>query len=174
MKTQLLVNGVLRTVELEPGERPGAFSGALDGEPVTLSAVTVTTGVLSLVMESGPLAGKAFRCVLTQEDGGDGKAVVVEGKAFGFQVHDPRSLSTRKKRVDAEEGTLLLKASMAGRVVRVLVEAGGTVEAGGSVLVIEAMKMQNEIKSPRGGRVAEVKVKAGEMVTAGQVLVVVE
>ena len=173
MKTQLLVNGTVRTVALEPGERVGEFVGEMDGEPVTLSAVMVTPGVLSLVMGSGPLAGQAFRCVATQEPGGE-RAVVVSGRTFGFQAHDPRSLRTRKRRVDADEGTLLLKASMAGRVVRVLVEAGGPVEAGGSVLVIEAMKMQNEIKSPRGGRVAEVKVKAGEMVTGGQVLVVVE
>ena len=172
MKTQLLVDGKVRTVVLEPRERAGEFSGQVDGEPVSLSAVMVTPGVLSLVMESGPLAGRAFRCVLAQEPGGD-KAVVVNGRSFGFQVHDPRSLSTRKQRVGAEEGTLLLKASMAGRVVRVMVEAGGAVEAGGSVLVIEAMKMQNEIRSSRAGTVAEVKVQAGEMVTAGQVLAVV-
>jgi biotin carboxyl carrier protein len=89
-------------------------------------------------------------------------------------VHDPRSLATRRKRANADEGTLLLKATMAGRVVRLLVEAGSEVEAHGGVIVLEAMKMQNELRSPRAGRVVELRVGTGEMVSAGQVLAVIE
>ena len=63
---------------------------------------------------------------------------------------------------------------MAGRVVRVLAEAGSEVAAHDGVVVIEAMKMQNELRSPRAGRVAELRVAAGEMVSAGQVLAVIE
>ena len=63
---------------------------------------------------------------------------------------------------------------MPGRVVRVLVEVGDEVEEGQALLVIEAMKMQNELKSPKTGRVAKIAVGVGDAVGSGDVLVVVE
>jgi biotin carboxyl carrier protein len=63
---------------------------------------------------------------------------------------------------------------MPGRVIRVLVEPGQHVEAGQGLIVVEAMKMQNEMKSLQAGRVAEVKAAAGATVSAGDVLVVIE
>jgi biotin carboxyl carrier protein len=63
---------------------------------------------------------------------------------------------------------------MPGKVIRVLVAAGDPVEAGQGLVVVEAMKMQNEMKSPKAGRVVEVKTKPHAAVAAGDVLVVVE
>jgi biotin carboxyl carrier protein len=63
---------------------------------------------------------------------------------------------------------------MPGRVVRVLVEVGQEVEEGQALVVIEAMKMQNELKSPKAGRVARIAVGVGDTVGAGEVLAVVE
>jgi biotin carboxyl carrier protein len=63
---------------------------------------------------------------------------------------------------------------MPGRVVRVLVEKGDAVAAQQGVLVVEAMKMQNEMKSPRDGRIRELRVSAGDTVSAGDVLVIIE
>jgi biotin carboxyl carrier protein len=63
---------------------------------------------------------------------------------------------------------------MPGKVVRVQIEAGETVEKGAGVVVVEAMKMQNEMKSPRAGVVVSVNVKAGDTVNAGDVLAVIE
>ena len=74
----------------------------------------------------------------------------------------------------AANGTLEIKASMPGRIARVLVAAGEAVKAQQGILVIEAMKMQNELKSTREGRVAELRVAAGDKVAAGQVLAVIE
>jgi len=65
-------------------------------------------------------------------------------------------------------------APMPGKVVRVQVEAGATVEKGVGVIVVEAMKMQNEMKSPRAGVVVSVNVKPGDTVNAGDVLAVLE
>ena len=65
-------------------------------------------------------------------------------------------------------------ALMPGRVIRVLVEAGQQVEAGQGLIVVEAMKMQNEMKAPRAGRVASVKAEAGAAVSAGDILMVIE
>ncbi|WP_433984431.1 biotin/lipoyl-containing protein [Tunturiibacter empetritectus] len=63
---------------------------------------------------------------------------------------------------------------MPGRMVRVLVEMGDAVEEGQALIVIEAMKMQNELKSPKAGRVARIAVAVGDAVGSGDVLVVVE
>jgi biotin carboxyl carrier protein len=63
---------------------------------------------------------------------------------------------------------------MPGKVVRLLVQVGDKVEAGQGLLVVEAMKMQNEIRSPKGGTVERLQVKEGQPVNAGEVLAWVE
>ena len=63
---------------------------------------------------------------------------------------------------------------MPGKVVRVQIEAGTTVEKGAGIVVVEAMKMQNEMKSPRAGVVVSINVKPGDTVNAGDVLAVIE
>jgi biotin carboxyl carrier protein len=63
---------------------------------------------------------------------------------------------------------------MPGKVVRVLVKAGALVEAGDALVVVEAMKMQNELKSPKSGTVVEVRAEMGAPVNAGDLLVIVE
>ena len=72
------------------------------------------------------------------------------------------------------EGPQKLLAPMPGKIVRVMVPAGKEVEAGQGVLVIEAMKMQNELKSPKKGIVKQLMVSEGTSVTAGEVLAIVE
>jgi biotin carboxyl carrier protein len=72
------------------------------------------------------------------------------------------------------EGRQSIVAPMPGKVVRILAAAGESVEANQGLLVVEAMKMQNEIRSPKAGKVVEVKVASGEAVNSGQVLLVVE
>jgi biotin carboxyl carrier protein len=63
---------------------------------------------------------------------------------------------------------------MPGKVVRVLAAVGDSVEAGQGILVVEAMKMQNELKAPRAGRVVSVSAKEGDTVAAGEVMAEVE
>jgi biotin carboxyl carrier protein len=72
------------------------------------------------------------------------------------------------------EGRQQLTAPMAGKVVRVLLKPNDEVAAGQGVVVVEAMKMQNEIKSPKAGRVIEIRVIEGATVTANQILAIVE
>jgi biotin carboxyl carrier protein len=97
----------------------------------------------------------------------------VNGRVFGVEVFDPRSMHARQA-AGAAEGRQAVAAPMPGRVIRVLVEAGQTVEAGQGLIVVEAMKMQNEMKSPKAGRVIEVKARDGATVAAGDILVVIE
>lgn len=96
---------------------------------------------------------------------------------IGSRVVAIRIVDRRQRRSRAEhaiEGRQNLVAPMPGRVVRILLQAGDEVAAGEGVVVVEAMKMQNEIKSPKAGRVVEVRIAEGATVNANQVLAVVE
>ncbi len=167
MKLQLEMAGGLRTIELEPGERPHEYLATLDGRAVAVEAHLLRPGVLSLVIEN-----RAYRVVL--EDHAEEPAVHLEGQRHTYRIEDPRSLKGRRAHAKGSDGPRPIKASMPGRVVRVLAQRGDTVEANQGVVVIEAMKMQNELKSHKAGVVAEVRVVAGGTVAAGDVLAVVE
>jgi biotin carboxyl carrier protein len=99
--------------------------------------------------------------------------VVVSGIAHSVQVVDPRELSGAATGGGAR-GRVEVRAPMPGRVVRVLVAEGAAVESGQGVVVVEAMKMQNELASPRAGTVSAIRAAEGAAVSAGEVLVVVE
>jgi biotin carboxyl carrier protein len=141
----------------------GAMDCLVDGRAVAVDARMLQAGVMSLVVE-----GRQYRCVL------DGDGVVIGGRRFAFEVDDPRSLQGRRGVGAGAAGPRALKAPMPGRVVRVLVGVGDEVVEGQAVMVIEAMKMQNELKSPKGGRVVRVAAGVGDTVGAGDVLAVVE
>jgi acetyl/propionyl-CoA carboxylase alpha subunit len=102
-----------------------------------------------------------------------GGEVSVNGRVFRVDVFDPRELRGRRSAVDSS-GPQSIAAPMPGRVIRVLVEPGQEVAADEGLIVVEAMKMQNEMKAPRAGRIAAVKTAAGATVSAGDVLLVIE
>jgi biotin carboxyl carrier protein len=99
--------------------------------------------------------------------------VSVNGRVFHADVFDPRELRGRRSAAD-NSGPQAIAALMPGRVIRVLVEPGQEVAAGEGLIVVEAMKMQNETKAPRAGRVAAVKTIAGATVSAGDILLMIE
>ena len=92
---------------------------------------------------------------------------------FAAEVRDPRSLRSRARAVD-DHGPRKLTAPMPGKVVRILLREGAEVEAGHGILVVEAMKMQNEVKSPKKGTIQKIVVSEGAAVNAGDVLAIVE
>lgn len=98
--------------------------------------------------------------------------VSLRGKTFTANIIDRKHL--RAGTQHNEDGRKQLVAPMPGKVVRIMLQAETEVEAGQGVVVVEAMKMQNEIKSPKAGRILEIRVSEGEAVAAGQVLAVVE
>jgi biotin carboxyl carrier protein len=91
-----------------------------------------------------------------------------------IKIVDPKRLRSGQNSGGHHHGVAQIVAPMPGKVVRVHVEAGATVEKGTGVVVVEAMKMQNELKSPRAGIVGAVNVKAGDTVNAGDVLAVLD
>ena len=91
-----------------------------------------------------------------------------------IEIIDPKRLRSGQNSGGHHHGVAQIVAPMPGKVVRVHVEAGATVEKGAGVIVVEAMKMQNEMKSPRAGVVVSVNVKPGDTVNAGDVLAVLD
>ncbi len=164
----LEIDGKKTRVEL-PGNagEGGAMQCLVGGRQVDVDVRMVQPGVLSMVVD-----GRQYRCVLDSTAGEE--AVVIGGHRFAFSVEDPRSLQGRRGAGANADGPRALKAPMPGRVVRLLVDAGDEVAEGQAIVVIEAMKMQNELKSPKAGRVARVAVTVGDTVGAGDVLAVVE
>ncbi len=103
----------------------------------------------------------------------DGLVVVIDGYRFEIDVRDPRRWS-RKDAARGGEGIQTVVSPMPGKVVRILVSPGDEVAAGQGLMVVEAMKMQNEMKAARAGRILTVTVKEGATVVAGEVLATIE
>jgi len=161
-KVEVIVNGRAAKLEFD-GAR---FRYQPDGaQPIErpYSLAPLTPGSYSV------LAGdRSYEVVAT----GHGE-ILVNGRAFTVEMFDPREMRGRKH-TGADEGRLNIAALMPGKIVRILVAEGDTVEAGQGLIVVEAMKMQNEMKSPKAGRVVEMKTADGATVAAGQVLLVIE
>jgi biotin carboxyl carrier protein len=100
--------------------------------------------------------------------------VNLNGSSHSITLINPKRLRSDQNSDHHHHGSAEIIAPMAGKVVRVLVEAGHEIEKSAGVLVVEAMKMQNEMKSPRSGKLVSIKVKPGDTVNAGEVLAVVE
>lgn len=98
----------------------------------------------------------------------------IHGRSYAVTIVDPKRLRSGQNSDRHHHGAAEILAPMPGKVVRVQIEVGTTVEKGAGVVVVEAMKMQNEMKSPRDGIVVSITVKPGDTVNAGDVLAVVE
>ena len=166
MTFNLEINGHVRQVEIDPADSPGQWRILVDGHPVEADVHLLRPGVLSLL-----IGGLSFRIVL-DADAND-PALHIGTQRIPYRIDDPRSLRSRRRHARTD-GPVTLKASMPGRVVRLLVEKGDAVAIHQSVLVVEAMKMQNEIKSPKDGQVRELRVSPGDTVAVGDVLAIIE
>ena len=151
-----------RVVELERTD--GVYRIQLDGKAVDANAVQINANTISILLN-----GQSFEVHVAPAL--DGKLKLQTGPhEFTAEVVDPRAWSGRKHNLVEAEGRQQIVAQMPGKVIRILVKAGDAVEAGQGVIVIEAMKMQNELKSPKKGVVERVIVKEGQNVSAGEIL----
>jgi biotin carboxyl carrier protein len=153
-----------RSIRVEVRGGGGRYSLSLDASPLEVDLVPT---------------GRHFASLLVA---GESHEVGIEKRPEGFVVHFPgdavsvdlaeaaRGVSAPVRRA---HGPARLTAPMPGRVVRVLEATGAEVAAGQALVVIEAMKMENELKSPRAGRVLEVAVREGQAVEAGALLALV-
>jgi len=147
-------------------ERPLDPQAVLDGA----SVVEVEPGVYSVLTANGA----SIEMRVNPAPGMAGAwNVGVNGRTHAVTLRDPRERAARGAGAGAA-GRQNINAPMPGKVVRVLVQAGDAVEAGQGLVVVEAMKMQNEMKSPKAGTVAEVRVDAGATVAVGETLLIIE
>lgn len=154
-----------RVIELE--RDASGWHVTLDGTPMAVDAVEIAPNTISILLD-----GQSFEISITPSP--DGKLRLQTGsREFTAEVIDPRAWSGRRHGHVEAEGRQQILAPMPGKVVRVLIKAGDRVEAGQGLMVVEAMKMQNEIRSPKSGIVEKILAKEGQPVNAGDILCVV-
>ena len=165
MTYEVMVDGKAHKVEL--AQVDGRLECKLDGLAVDIDAQMTARDVLSLLIN-----GKSYE--IKRAIGPTDTHMVVGLARYETEVRDPRSFRARKSATADAAGPKKLVSPMPGKVVRVLVQKGGEVEAGQGVVVVEAMKMQNEIKSPKKGVVQQILAAEGAAVNAGEALAIVE
>ena len=166
MTYDVLVDGKTHRVELTREEK--VWLCKVDGQVVEVDAALTARDVLSVLV-----GGKAYE--IKRERSLQGELHMVIGCArYAVDVQDPRSLRTRRAVAGAESGPQRIKAAMPGKIVRILVGEKDEVKAGQGVIVMEAMKMQNEMKSPKDGRVQKILAAEGSVVNAGDTLAIID
>jgi biotin carboxyl carrier protein len=169
MVYEVIVSGKVHRLELE--KEAGGWNCRLDGKRVQIDAVIPRRDVLSLLIEQQTYEVKRE---IKREQTGNDPYLWVGGEGFAVEVRDPRSSVRSRQKASDEKGPRKVVAPMPGRIVRVLVAENSEIEAGQGMVVIEAMKMQNEIKSPKKGIVRKISATPGAAVNLGDVLAVVE
>jgi biotin carboxyl carrier protein len=136
------------------------------GELRRAHVLEIEPGLYSILLD-----GRSYEARV--ENGQDGVAVIIRGRRMRVELEDPRRAS-RKSAGRRTDGPLQVTAPMPGKIVRLLVAPGDEVTAGQGLVVMEAMKMQNELKAARPGRVVSIPVHEGDTVSAGDILAVIE
>ena len=165
MKYTAIVGGEQLEINLDR-TNAGAIEATIDGEKYLLSAKAVEPGVYYLNWNNRSVE-------ISVVPNGDGYVVSLSGRHIPVELLDARA-ALRKAAHHGEAGAVELRAPMPGKVVKLLVQEGAAVELNQGVVVIEAMKMQNEIKSPKQGVVRQLGVKEGAALNAGDLLAIVE
>lgn len=126
----------------------------------------VEPGIYSVLLD-----GRSYEA--HAEIGNDCAWITIRGHRFRFAITDPRRWSAKRAGSHGHEREEII-APMPGKIVRLLVEPGQAVEVGQGIVVMEAMKMQNELKAHRTGRVLTIPVHPGDTVRAGAILATIE
>ena len=160
--------GETRTA-IQMRDEGGQVFADIEGRSYRLDVRPLSAGRFTMTF-----AGQVFDCrVEGSPESDESVAVFVGTKEFSIGIADPKRLRTAAS-ASAHGGEARIIAPMPGKVVRVMVEVGAEVDAGDGIVVVEAMKMQNEMKSPKAGRVSALNVQPGVTVNAGDVLAIVE
>jgi len=168
MRFGLNLDGAPDRIELL-APAPGCRFRLGDGPVLEAHVAMAEPGVYSVLMD-----GRSYDArIEEQAEHPDRLVVVIDGYRFEAEVRDPRRWS-QPPGGRGHGGLETIAALMPGKVVRVLVSPGDTVETGQGLVVVEAMKMQNEMKAQRAGRVLTVSAREGATVAAGEPLVTIE
>lgn len=157
-------------VEIQISDEGGRVFAELDGRRYELEVQESGAGGYVLISN-----GQVFDCRVEGRAGSGNQVDVIVGtRSFAITLTDRRKLSNAASTSAHGDNAARIIAPMPGKVVRVLVEVGSEVAAGDGILVVEAMKMQNEMKSPKAGTVVALNIQTGATVNGGDVLAVIE
>ena len=126
----------------------------------------IEPGVYSLIVD-----GHSYEAAVREEK--KGFVVEIGAHAIPVRLQDPTQVRSGGAKEFAE-GEAVIESPMPGRVVTIKVQVGATVQEGEGIIIVEAMKMENELHAPKGGKIKSIAVKVGDAVEAGQELVVIE
>ena len=177
---EIRIDGRSRSVDVE--RTADGFRVTIDGRRHAVD-VTVINGVWSLILAAaeGDARRRSYEIAMVEQPPGSGNlSVHVDGRVVHAGVAPTGPTRRRRGHDDVPTGSTddaarqQVTAPMPGKVIRVLVRPGDVVSARQGVVVVEAMKMENELRTTRGGRVAELRVAEGASVDAGAILVVIE
>jgi len=164
VKLQIEIDGKKRRVETtQAGERR---IWTINGQRLEADATEVSPGIYSILID-----GKSFE--VRVERSGAGVRAIAGSREFRIAVADERDWQRKRGSAIEAEGRQRILAPMPGKIVRVLVKTGDQVRAGQGLLVVEAMKMQNEIRAPKSGTIDRLAVVEGQTVNAGEVVAIV-
>jgi biotin carboxyl carrier protein len=164
MKLDVEIDGKTHSVELVQERDLSRWFA--DGLPLDADAVEVSPGVYSILLH-----GESFE-VRIEKVGSELRAMAL-GREYKITIRDPREWKRNRGGATEAEGRQQVTAPMPGKVVRILVATGDQVQAGQGLMVVEAMKMQNEIRTPKSGKIERLSVTEGQTVNAGEVVAVV-
>jgi len=172
MTFEVEVNGRVRSVSIERAGADGRFRVSVDGDTTLVEARRNGGFGLSLLFPDA--ACRTSKVSIAPGSARGELLAYLDGRSATVAVNTRRSGRGAADAGGTTQGEQKVSAPMPGRVVRVLVAPGDIVNARQPVVVVEAMKMENELRSPKAGRVKDVAVSAGTSVEAGRVLVVID
>lgn len=177
MKFVATLDGKQHTVEVQKDDdNADLFHMTLDGRVYDVDARKMPSQIVSMIMDHKSYDVDLER-IAKKSDTLDGRIHVrVRGRVLRFEMLDERRIKMKEAqgfRFDVG-GVVSIDSPMPGKVIKVLKKEGDEVKEGEGVIVVEAMKMENELKSPKIGRVKEIKVKEGAAVEAGARLALIE
>jgi len=166
MKLQAEIDGQAHEVQIR--REDGKVTALIDGRAVEAEVSEPEPGVY--LFKTGNKVIEVYVAPFC-----DGASIVsVRGRDHEVRITDPKRLRGSAGTTDTAGGRAEIKTAMPGKVVRILCSPDTEVQKGDGVIVVEAMKMQNEMRSPKTGRIAEIRVAEGDTVSAGDVLIVVD
>ena len=166
MKLSIEIGGRVRTVDVVRAGVDGRLQCTIEGRQAASDAIEITPNIFSIL--SG---GESFEA---RVEAAPGKLLIhISGREYAAIVQDTRRWRRGERGKAESPGRQQVVAPMPGKIVRLLVKSGDAIEAGQGIAVVEAMKMQNEIRSPKNGTIERLLVSAGQTVSAGEVLAIV-
>ena len=158
-----------KTMEIELRRSGEAVLARVDGREYELEVSEPEPGIYLFKHQA-----KIFEIFVGRSPTGGATEVKVNGERYDVSIIDPKRLRGSGSDHSQDHGLVEIRSAMPGKVVRLLSSVGENIEKGSGVLVVEAMKMQNELKSPKDGVIKEIRVDEADTVEAGQILAIIE